>query len=87
MPANRAAKYARKHSVNMAVDLGAFNEMISELEQDFDAAIRPAAQAGSEVIYQAVLKNVAAIGRKSGNLAGSIYQAFSEENSIASPGG
>lgn len=42
---------------------------------------RPAAQAGAQVFYDEVNRNVAGIGRKTGNLAASIYQAFSEDNS------
>jgi len=77
----RRAKYSGKNTVNMAVDLGAFNDMISELEEDIQAAVRPAAQAGAQVFYDAVVRNVNALGKKSGNLAGAIYQAYSEENS------
>jgi HK97 gp10 family phage protein len=65
----------------MPVDLGAFNAAIAELEQDVQQAVRPAAQAGAEVIYQAALKNVDAIGRVTGNLRSSIYQAYSPERS------
>lgn len=52
-------------------------------EADADAierAARPAAQAAAEVLYLEARRNAMAI-RKSGNLASSIYQAFSEENS------
>ncbi len=77
----RRAKYSGKNTVNMAVDLGAFNDMISELEEDIQAAVRPAAQAGAQVFYDAVVRNVNALGKKSGNLAGAIYQAYSEQNS------
>lgn len=77
----RRAKYSGKNTVNMAVDLGAFNDMISELEEDIQAAVRPAAQAGAQVFYDAVVRNVNALGKKSGNLAGAIYQAYSDENS------
>lgn len=80
-PEVRRAKYSGKNTVNMAVDLGAFNDMISELEEDIQAAVRPAAQAGAQVLYDAVVRNVNALGKKSGNLAGAIYQAYSEENS------
>lgn len=80
-PEVRRAKYSGKNTVNMAVDLGAFNDMISELEEDIQAAVRPAAQAGAQVFYDAVVRNVNALGKKSGNLAGAIYQAYSEENS------
>lgn len=80
-PEVRRAKYSGKNTVNMAVDLGAFNDMISELEEDIQAAVRPAAQAGAQVFYDAVVRNVNALGKKTGNLAGAIYQAYSEENS------
>lgn len=46
-----------------------------------EAAVRPAAQAGAEVLYQAVKKNIGKIGRVTGNLASSIYQAYSRDNS------
>lgn len=68
-------------AVSMALDLSAFNASISALEQDVSEAVRPAAQAGAEVFYRAVLRNVQALGKKTGNLAGSIYQAFSAQNS------
>lgn len=58
------------------------------LQQDLQAfgdAARPAAQAGAQVLYDEVRRNVARIGRKTGNLAASIYQAYSEDNST--PGG
>ncbi|MBA3588300.1 MAG: HK97 gp10 family phage protein [Methylibium sp.] len=43
--------------------------------------VRPAAQAGAQVLYDEVRANVAKIGKKTGNLARSIYQAYSEDNS------
>jgi hypothetical protein len=86
--AGRAASYARSNPpVRMAVDLGAFDSMISELEQEIDAAVRPAAQAGAEVIYQAVLRNVDAMGKVTGNLHDAIYQAFVEKDSVPTANG
>ena len=46
-------------------------------------AIRPAAQAGAQVLYQAVLRNVQALGTVTGNLQSSIYQKFSADNSVS----
>jgi len=46
-----------------------------------EAAARPAAQAGAQVFYDEVVANVAALKRWTGNLASSIYQAYSEDNS------
>lgn len=57
------------------------DELIAGLQGDIQAAARPAAQAAAEVLYQAVIRNVESIGQKTGNLRGSIYQKYSEENS------
>lgn len=45
------------------------------------AAVRPAAQAGAQVLYDEVQLNVGRIGKVTGNLAASIYQVFSKDNS------
>lgn len=76
-----------KNTVTMPVDLSAFDAVINELEQDVQKAVRPAAQAGAEVFYRAVVHNVERIPSATGNLRRSIYQAFSEENSTATAGG
>ncbi|MGQ3051102.1 MAG: HK97 gp10 family phage protein [Roseateles sp.] len=47
------------------------------------AAVRPAAQAGSQVLYDAVKANVARLRRKTGNLDNSIYQAYADTESSA----
>lgn len=46
-----------------------------------EEAARPAAFAGIEVLYNEVKANVARVGRKSGNLANSIYRAYSKDKS------
>lgn len=46
-----------------------------------EAAARPAAQAGAQVLYDAVKANVRRLGTKTGYLDGSIYQAYSEKDS------
>lgn len=51
------------------------------LVADAEAAARPAAQAGAQVLYEAVLRNVNGIKRHTGNLQRSIYQAYSQDNS------
>lgn len=43
--------------------------------------VRPAAQAGAQVLYDEVKVNVGRIGKVTGNLDASIYQAFSQDNS------
>jgi len=86
-PSIRRAKYSGKNTVTMKVDTQALDAMLADLEGDIYAAIRPAAQAGAEVLYQAVLNNVAAIGSVTGNLRASIYQAFSNDHSKEVSGG
>ena len=68
-------------SLFIRVDIADAEAMLDGLAGDAEAAARPAAQAMAQVFYDAVRANVARIRRKSGNLAGSIYQAFSQDNS------
>lgn len=65
----------------MKVNVGGVEAMLDAIEGDIQAAVRPAAQAGAEVIYRAVMKNVQAIGKVTGNLSSAIYQVYSEDNS------
>lgn len=68
---------------SMRLDL---DSLLAGIEADaaaVEAAARPAAQAGAQVLYEAVQRNVAGIKRKTGNLARSIYQAYSKDNSTA----
>lgn len=65
----------------MAVDLDEFDDVIAEIEGDVTRAVRPAAQAGAEKMYQIVLGNVDKLGKVTGNLRSAIYQAFSERDS------
>lgn len=71
----------------LKVDLSELNALIDGKQAKLLANTRPAAQAGAEVLYRAVLQNVNALGRKTGNLAASIYQAFSENNSTETTAG
>lgn len=66
---------------SMSLDMTAFQDVIDTTKAAVDEAARPAAQAGAEVLYQAVLQNVRGLGRKTGKLASAIYQAYSPENS------
>ena len=65
----------------ITVDLGALRATLDATNADFAAAARPAAQAGAQVLYDEVKRNVGRIKRKTGNLAASIYQAYSQSNS------
>jgi hypothetical protein len=74
-------------SFDIKVDLAAFDAVIDGIKTKLQENVRPAAQAGAEVLYQAVLRNVQGLGSKSGNLEGSIYQAFSDDNSAQAGAG
>lgn len=68
-------------SLKLKVDLSAFKLEMDALNQSVMDAAHPAAQAMAQVLYENVQGNVAKLGTKSGNLARSIYQVFSKENS------
>jgi HK97 gp10 family phage protein len=65
----------------MSADLAAFDDVIDGVVADVDAAVRPAAQAAAQVLYDCVKLNVAGLGRKTGNLAAAIYQVYSKAQS------
>lgn len=67
--------------MTLKCDMSGVRRMVLSVGSDVDAAVRPSAQAGAEVLYRAVKRNVAAIGKVTGNLDSSIYQAFSLDNS------
>lgn len=68
-------------TASMSLDTGGLTALLDAFEDGVEAAIRPAAQAAAQVLYERVKVNVASLGRVTGNLEGSIYQAFSPENS------
>lgn len=63
------------------VDLAGLDALLDQKAGAVAEAARPAAQAAAQVLYDDVLRNVARVGRKTGNLASSIYQAYSQNNS------
>lgn len=71
-----------KQSVTFSMDTTGLNQWLNELEAEAEAAVRPAAQAGAQVLYDEVKRNVARLKRKTGNLDRAIYQAFSPDNSV-----
>ena len=71
-----------KNSFGIGVDLDDLFAGIDELGEGVEQAIRPAAQAGAQVLYDRVKVNVSALGRVTGNLERSIYQAYSPEKSV-----
>lgn len=71
------------NSMTIAADLGGLNSLIDELAGNAQEAIRPAAQAAAQVLYEEVKANAERIKKKTGNLASSIYQVYSKDNSDA----
>lgn len=69
------------NSFSIGADLSGINALLDELGERAESAARPAAQAAAQVLYNEVKKNVAALGRVTGNLDRSIYQAYSASNS------
>ena len=68
------------NTFKMTVNLSSFGQAMGKLAKGMDDAVRPAAQAGAQVLYDEVVKNVAAIGVKTGNLKRAIYQVYSGQN-------
>ena len=65
----------------ITLDLRALQATLDATGQQIAEAARPAAQAGAQVLYDEVKRNVSRIKRKTGNLAASIYQVYSKDQS------
>jgi Flp pilus assembly protein TadG len=65
----------------LSVDMTGLRTMLGDLGAAAEAAARPAAQAAAQVLYDEVKRNVASIPVKTGRLAQSIYQVYSQPNS------
>jgi HK97 gp10 family phage protein len=68
-------------SVSIKFDADKAFAALDNLSETATKAARPAAQAGAQVFYDEVNSNVARIKKKTGNLASSIYQVYSKDNS------
>lgn len=68
-------------SFQIRADTSGLEDYLDALAEDAQEAIRPAAQAGVQVLYDQIKANVAQLGRVTGNLENSIYQYYSDENS------
>lgn len=68
-------------SLTISADTDALDSLLDALADEAEAAARPAAQAGAQVLYDAVMRNVASIGKVTGNLGRSIYQVYSKDES------
>ena len=69
------------NAFSIKFDSGGLDAALDGITAQAQANARPAAQAGAQVLYDEVKTNVAAIGKKTGNLDASIYQAYSKDNS------
>lgn len=68
-------------SLTISVNTDALDNLLDALGDEAEAATRPAAQAGAQVLYDAVMRNVASLGKVTGNLGRSIYQVYSKDQS------
>lgn len=68
-------------SFSIKLDVAAVLGTMDNIDRDCQEAARPAAQAGAQVLYDQVVRNVQGIKAVTGNLRRSIYQAYSKDNS------
>lgn len=68
-------------SLSIKFDTSLLNQRIDNIGVAVLGAVRPAAQAGAQVLHDEVKLNVGRIKKKTGNLGASIYQVFSQDNS------
>lgn len=78
---NGKRRLTGRNTFDIDVDLSGLDGLLQEWSDAVEQATRPAAQAAAQVFYDRVLANVLSIGYVTGNLAQSIYQAFSAANS------
>ena len=71
-------------TTKFTLDTGALNRVLAGIGDDIKDAVRPAAQAAAQVIYDRAKANVAKIRVNTGNLSSSIYQAFKTNTSTDS---
>lgn len=68
-------------SFSIGADTSGLEDFLDALGDAAEEAVRPAAQAGIQVLYDQIKVNVASLGRLTGNLESSIYQYYSVEKS------
>jgi hypothetical protein len=77
-----ARKSRGKPPLLLVADTSGLDAFLDGLMQDMSAAVRPAAQAGAQVLYDAAKENVGRMKQHTGNLYKSIYQKFVPEQSV-----
>lgn len=68
-------------SFSVKFDPTLLNQQLDKMGAGALVAVRPAAQAGAQVLYDEVKQNVSRIKKKTGNLDASIYQVYSNDRS------
>lgn len=68
--------------LTIGINLDSLRQLAAQAGEAADDAARPAAQAAAQVLYDETLKNVAQIRSQTGNLRRSIYQAYSQRDSV-----
>ena len=68
-------------SFSIGADTSGLEDFLDELGDAAEEDVRPAAQAGIQVLYDQIKVNVTSLGRLTGNLESSIYQYYSDEKS------
>lgn len=71
-------------TMTIRADTSGIDAYLDGIAAGADEAARPAAQAMAQVLVDEVRRNVAKLGRHTGNLAASIYQAYAAR--ISTPG-
>lgn len=77
----RRIRLSGRNTDSFTLDTSGFESFLEDLGAAAEEAVRPAAQAGAQVLYDKVLQNALGIGYVTGNLAQSIYQVYSQVNS------
>lgn len=69
-------------SLTLRLDTSGLDTLFARLNEKAAEAVRPAAYAGTRVIYDQVVQNVSRIRSLTGNLKNSIYHVYSKDNSV-----
>jgi len=68
-------------SLTVTLDTSSLTRLLNSLGDDVDAALRPVAQVGAQIVYEQMRANVRKLKTKTGNLERSIYQVYSKDQS------
>lgn len=67
--------------MTIKADTAGIDAFLTGLGSELEGNVRSIAQAGAQVLYDEVRRNVAAIGQKKGNLQRAVYQVYSKDES------